>query len=144
MWAQFHFGTLEQQLWEITWDIACSKKVRFQGWLKLAEFLLIEFLGFPSLASIISDNFQSILKILLPILLQISWIFWKPLHFLSLHGFVGSYGYVMKKIRNQKKCQFKPNLKSNLFWACDISSYFSWLLLKSTKMKLRPHLSIKK
>ena len=81
MWAQFHFGTLEQQLWEITWDIACSKKVRFQGWLKLAEFLLIEFLGFPSLASIISDNFQLILKILLLILLQISWIFWNPLTF---------------------------------------------------------------
>ena len=30
------------------------------------------------------------------------------------------------------------SLKSNHFWACDILSYFSRLLLKSTKMKLCP------
>ena len=30
-----------------------SKKVRFQGWLKLAHFLLIEIWGLPTLSSII-------------------------------------------------------------------------------------------
>ena len=49
--------------------------LKFQGWLKLAQYLLIEFFGFPSLASIIFDNSQSILEILVPILLQIFWIF---------------------------------------------------------------------
>ena len=45
------------------WRYTCSKRVRFQGWLKLAEFLLIEFLGFTSLASIILNNSQSIFEI---------------------------------------------------------------------------------
>ena len=51
------------------------KKVRFQGWLKMAQFLLTEFLGLPTLGSINSDISSTILQILVPILLQISWIF---------------------------------------------------------------------
>ena len=49
-----------------------SKKVRFQGWLKLAHFLLIEIWGLPTLCSIILGISPSILKIFVPILLQIS------------------------------------------------------------------------
>ena len=41
----------------------------------MAQFLLTEFLGLPTLGSIISDISSIILQILVPILLQISWIF---------------------------------------------------------------------
>ena len=41
----------------------------------MAQFLLTEFLGLPTLGSIISDISWTILQILVPILLQISWIF---------------------------------------------------------------------
>ena len=41
----------------------------------MAQFLLTEFLGLPTLGSIISDISSTILQILVPILLQISWIF---------------------------------------------------------------------
>ena len=57
------------------WKISSSKKVRIQGWLKLAQFLLVEFWGLSTLHSFISGISPSIFKILVPILLQISWIF---------------------------------------------------------------------
>ena len=41
----------------------------------MAQFLPTEFLGLPTLGLIISDILSTILQILLPILLQISWIF---------------------------------------------------------------------
>ena len=41
----------------------------------MAQFLLTEFLGLPTLGSIISAISSTILQILVPILLQISWIF---------------------------------------------------------------------
>ena len=77
LWAKFHFGTFEPYKWEQSWKISSSKKVRFQGWLKMAQFLLTEFLGLPILCSIISDISSTILQILVPILLQISWFFSK-------------------------------------------------------------------
>ena len=49
-----------------------QKKARFWWWLKMAQFLLTEFLGLPTLCSIISDISETILQILVPILLQIS------------------------------------------------------------------------
>ena len=52
--------------------ISSSKKVRIQGWLKLAQFLLIEIWGLPTLHSFISGISPSIFKILVPILVQIS------------------------------------------------------------------------
>ena len=52
--------------------ISSSKKVRIQGWLKLAQFLLIEIWRLPTLHSFISGISPSIFKILVPILLQIS------------------------------------------------------------------------
>ena len=41
----------------------------------MAQFLLTEFLGLPTLCSIISDVSSTILQFFLPILLQFSWIF---------------------------------------------------------------------
>ena len=41
----------------------------------MAQFLLTDFLGLPTLGSITSDISSTILQILVPILLQISWIF---------------------------------------------------------------------
>ena len=41
----------------------------------MAQFLLNEFLGLPTLGSITSDISSTILQILVPILLQFSWIF---------------------------------------------------------------------
>ena len=41
----------------------------------MAQFLLTEFLGVPTLCSIILNIPSTILQILVPILLQISWIF---------------------------------------------------------------------
>ena len=52
--------------------ISSSKKVRIQDWLKLAQFLLIEIWGLPTLHSFISGITPSIFKILVPILVQIS------------------------------------------------------------------------
>ena len=45
--------------------ISSSKKVRIQGWLKLAQFLLIEIWGLPTLHSFISGISSSIFKITL-------------------------------------------------------------------------------
>ena len=41
----------------------------------MAQFLLTEFLGLPTLGLIILAIFSTILQILVPLLLQISWIF---------------------------------------------------------------------
>ena len=72
IWAEIHFGTYEPFKQEKHLKISSSKKVRFQGWLKMAQFLLTEFLGLPTLGSIISAISSTILQILVPILLQIS------------------------------------------------------------------------
>ena len=55
-----------------------------------------------------------ILKILVPILLQISWIIQNIPNFLHLDGLEESYGQIIKKIEI-KKCQFEQILKSDLF-----------------------------
>ena len=50
----------------------------------MAQFLPTEFLGLPTLGLIISDILSTILQILLPILLQISWIFQNTPNFCNL------------------------------------------------------------
>ena len=50
----------------------------------MAQFLLTEFLGLQTLVSIISDISSTILQILVPILLQISWIFQNTPNFCNL------------------------------------------------------------
>ena len=52
--------------------------------------------GLPTLGSIISDNSPSILKILVPILLQISWIFQNTPNILNFDDTEGSYGNFFK------------------------------------------------
>ena len=43
IWAKIHFGTFEPYKQEKHLKISSTKKVRFQGWLKMAQFLLTEF-----------------------------------------------------------------------------------------------------
>ena len=71
IWAIFHSGTFGTYDLKKSSKISSSKKVRFQGLLKLAQFGLVEFWGLPTLGSIISGISPSILKILVLILLQI-------------------------------------------------------------------------
>ena len=102
IWAIFHSGTFETYDWKKSWKISSSKKVRFQGWLKLAKFWLVEFWGLPTLGSIISGISPSILKILVLILLQIFWSFWNSPNILNLHVFQGCYGQKPKKLEIRK------------------------------------------
>ena len=102
IWAIFHSGTFETYDWKKSWKISSSKKVRFQGWLKLAKFWLVEFWGLPTLGSIISGISPSILKILVLILLQIFWSFWNSPNILNLHVFQGCYGQNPKKLEIRK------------------------------------------
>ena len=71
------------------WKISSWNKVKFQGWHKSVQYLLIEFYLLPTLHSIISGISSLILKIVVPILLQISWIFWNTLNIFNLNGFEG-------------------------------------------------------
>ena len=60
----------------------------------MAQFLLTDFLGLPTLGSITSDISSTILQILVPILLQISWIFQNTPNIYNL--------MVLKEVMNQK------------------------------------------
>ena len=73
----------------------------------MAQFLLTEFQGLPTLGSIISDISPSILENLVIVLLQISWIFQNTPNFCNLMVLKG----VMDK--NPKK----QMLKNLPFWA---------------------------
>ena len=50
----------------------------------------------------------------------------------------------IRKLRNQKICQFEPTLKSSLFSGWKFSTFFSSLCPKSTKVKNRPYLTVKR
>ena len=61
----------------------------------MADF--VSFLrGLPTLGSIISVIFKAIFKILVPILLQISWIFQNTPNILNFDDTEGSYGNFLK------------------------------------------------
>ena len=102
LWAKFYFGTFEPYDYEKSWKISSFKKVRFQGWLKMASFLLTEFQGLPSLGSIIFDISPSVLQILVLVLLQISWIFRNSPNILNLYDFEGFYGKKNKNMEIRK------------------------------------------
>ena len=51
--GDFHSGTPGAYNWKKSWKTLSSKKVRFQGSLKSAHFLLIEIWGLPTFSSII-------------------------------------------------------------------------------------------
>ena len=89
IWAIFPFGTLLAYGWKKSWKIWPWKKARFQDWLKLADFMVVEFWGLPTLVSIISGISSSISKKFVPILLQISWIFQSIPNFLHFDDFEG-------------------------------------------------------
>ena len=84
------------------WKISYSKKVKFQGWLKMAQFLLTEFLGLPTMESIISGISPLIWVIFVPILLKISWIYQNTPYIFNLDGFEGSYWRKTKKLKMRK------------------------------------------
>ena len=48
----------------------------------------------------------------------------------------------IRKLRNQKICQFEPTLKSSLFSGSNFSTFFSSIYPKSTKVKNRPYLTV--
>ena len=50
----------------------------------------------------------------------------------------------IRKLRNQKICQFEPTLISSLFSGSNISTFFSSICPKSTKVKNRPYLTVKR
>ena len=102
IWAHFHFGTFEPYKQHKSWKISYPKKVKFQGWLKLAQFLITEFLGLPTLESKISGISPSILEIFVPILLQISWIFQNTPYIFNWDGFEGSCWQKTKKLKIRK------------------------------------------
>ena len=127
-----------------SWKISSSKKARFQGWLKLAQFLLFEFLGLPTLGSIISGISPSILKILMLILLQISWIFWNSPNILNLYDFEGCYGQKQKKMEIRKYANLSQPWNLTFFEDETIQVFFSIICPKSTRMKNRPYWMVKK
>ena len=134
IWAIFHSGTFETYDWKKSWKISSSKKVRFQGWLKLAKFWLVEFWGLPTLGSIISGISPSILKILVLILLQIFWSFWNSPNILNLHVFQGCYGQKPKILEIRKyvnlsqpwNLTFLENEIFQLFFQSDDPKVLEW------------------
>ena len=49
-----------------------------------------------------------------------------------------------RKLRNQKICQFEPTLKSSLFLGWNFSTILLSMCSKSTKVKNRPYLTVKR
>ena len=68
----------------------------------MAQFLLTEFLGLPTLGSIISDISSTILQIFVPILLEISWIFQNTPNIYNLMVLKGVMDKKPKKSDNGK------------------------------------------
>ena len=68
----------------------------------MAQFLLTDFLGLPTLGSITSDISSTILQILVPILLQFSWIFQNTPNIYNLMVLKGVMDKKPKKSDNGK------------------------------------------
>ena len=68
----------------------------------MAQFLLTDFLGLPTLGSITSDIFSTILQILAPILLQFYWIFENTPNIYNLMVLKGVMDKKLKKSDNGK------------------------------------------
>ena len=102
-----------------------QKKVKFQGWLKLAQFLITKFLGLPTLESKISGISPSILEIFVPILLQISWIFQNTPYIFNWDGFEGSCWQKIKKSKIRKFANLSHPWNLTFFHD-KIFKFFSW------------------
>jgi len=66
----------------------------------MAQFLLTEFLGLPTLESIISGISPLILEICVPILLQISWNFQNTPYIFNRDSFEGRCWQKTQKLEN--------------------------------------------
>ena len=138
IWAIYHFGPLSPWEWFFLFEKLILKKGHisglakidsiFVGWiLRVANFdfnYLRHFLiNFKNSCGYFAANFLNFLKH--PQLFQLGW-FWRKL---------------WPKIRKNKKlekCQFEPTLKSSHFSGWILKTIFSFLCIKSTKVKNRP------
>ena len=102
------------------------------------------FWGVPTLSSIFSVISLSILKILVPILVQISWILWNTPSFLNFDVFEWSYGRKKENLQFRKWANLSHPWKSSFFKIWNLSTFFLFLLVKSTKMKVRPYFAMQK
>ena len=73
------------------------------------------FWGVPTLSSIFSVISWSILKILVPILVQISWILWNTPSFLNFDVFEWSYGRNKENLQFRKLANLSHPWKSSFF-----------------------------
>ena len=102
------------------------------------------FWGVPTLSSIFSVISWSILKILVPILVQISWILWNTPSFLNFDVFEWSYGRNKENLQIRKWANLSHPWKSSFFKIWNLSTFFLFLWIKSTKMKVRPYFAMQK
>ena len=102
------------------------------------------FWGVPTLSSIFSVISWSILKILVPILVQISWILWNTPSFLNFDVFEWSYGRKKENLQFRKWANLSHPWKSSFFKIWNLSTFFLFLWIKSTKMKVRPYFAMQK
>ena len=102
------------------------------------------FWGVPTLSSIFSVISWSILKILVPILVQISWILWNTPSFLNFDVFEWSYGRNKENLQFRKWANLSHPWKSYFFLRWNFATFFLFLWIKSTKMKVRPYFAMQK
>ena len=102
------------------------------------------FWGVPTLSSIFSVISWSILKILVPILVQISWILWNTPSFLNFDVFEWSYGRKKENLQFRKWANLSHPWKSSFFKIWNLFTFFLFLWIKSTKMKVRPYFAMQK
>ena len=102
------------------------------------------FWGVPTLSSIFSVISWSILKILVPILEQISWILWNTPSFLNFDVFEWSYGRKKENLQFRKWANLSHPWKSSFFKIWNLYTFFLFLWIKSTKMKVRPYFAMQK
>ena len=125
IWAKFHFGTFKPNK-KFFFGKSLPKKVRFQGWLKMAQFLLTEFSGLPTLGSIILDISSSILEIPVLCLAANFLNFSKhPTQFL-LEWFWRSYGQKPQK-SEIRKYAILSQPRNLTFFEDEIFQLFSYL-----------------
>ena len=126
------------------WKILIFKKGRFSRVAQIGPFSASLFWGVPTLSSIFSVISWSILKILVPILVQISWILWNTPSFLNFDVFEWSYGRKKENLQFRKWANLSHPWKSSFFKIWNLYTFFLFLWIKSTKMKVRPYFAMQK
>ena len=103
--THFHFGTFE--------PYTQQKSSKISG---VAQFLLTEFLGLPTLESIISGISPLIWVIFVPILQKISWIFQNPPYIFNWDGFEGSCWQKTKNLKIRKFANLSQPWNLTFYW----------------------------